>query len=1237
MDDPPDFARERACAATMNPAHPYPDAPKARAPRGFALVATLMMMILLVVIAVGLLSLSAVSLRTSGHTGAAAEARANARLGLMMALGELQKYAGPDQRVTAEADILSTSGFYKKNRDASRKHYLGVYSTQQWHERDAGGVRKAWQPYNDDRNKDAFQNWLVSGNSDDRTSLDFATQTVDPGTSVEVVGTGTVGGKNPEDLVRVPYLELKNLQGKTSGRLAWWVGDQGVKARVNLADLRRDTSHPKWTNKRDRVNPVQMGMENVTGFETIGMDPANVKQQEELLGKVISYAQVGLFNGAAIAGDDLKSRYHDVTACSRGVLADVALGGLKRDLSLPFELPDLNAPRGSADWSYTLNDSELPEKRDAAYTSMREFNNSGDKRSQWVSQDIDGTERWPNGYRPHWWSKSLGYVFSYPGGTGTDTTGKKKYLRGTNWDMLRNHYRLYKREFEKLPPSDPERQRVMAPSTDRTWLVRSYDPPSPQTGSRNQTPLTLTYVGEFGPSSANPRPSDSLLNPFYSYGNAVSRGNRYWNNREMDHFGLTPVLTRLTLVVGTYGVDTDSDTIIDRMVFTVDAVGTLWNPYNVAIEVESIFSDIKLDGLKMNAKRDDNAWSINLPFSTLRLGVTEEKDPNYPFGTNAPSKLIRLEPGEVRTYSLNYPQPKNYFAAGGKVPGSFVNNNWKGGLFGQYSGRLLPAGRQVEFTCTPDSGSMWMQNYIGYFHSAKGAFTNPFASTDFHDLPQISGVVIKNSTGVGTPIQKKVTVSEGADKKTALMTIDFKLRSSGESLDGNGIAREFDPRSIVNHIKATGPSSKGDIPPNWDVEIQSISDYDQVQLGIGAGGRNNGFWGSSHQGDGETHVVYYEVPDAPIASIAGFQHLQAGAAAWDQPYAIGGSFAPKKLNQNEVFKTRTEASGFENVYYESSYLLNSALWDRYYFTGLSFDDPDISAGESLEAAEDIMYRFLNPSKENPLGNRRLSLSGEAGDPPLEELTHYRWIARHLMLDGAFNVNSTRVEAWKAWLSSLKGADLDVVNPVNGNVSKTTESETPMARAIVVAGKEGEEWRGYVSLSDSQVKTLAENIVEEVKLRGPFLSVADFINRRISDGATGKEGALQAALRASSLDLGSGVEEGIAGTLRQGDILAGLGASITARSDTFVVRAYGDSLDAGGNVLARAWCEAVVQRMPTPVGDTGVLLDMPNPAFPGNDPAGIDDFVENTAASGEAKRFGRKFRIVSFRWLSKEEV
>lgn len=77
-----------------------------RTNRGFALVATLSLMILLTVIAVGLLTLSSISLRSSSQGSSMATARANARLALMLALGDIQAKTGPDTRITARADIL---------------------------------------------------------------------------------------------------------------------------------------------------------------------------------------------------------------------------------------------------------------------------------------------------------------------------------------------------------------------------------------------------------------------------------------------------------------------------------------------------------------------------------------------------------------------------------------------------------------------------------------------------------------------------------------------------------------------------------------------------------------------------------------------------------------------------------------------------------------------------------------------------------------------------------------------------------------------------------------------------------------------------------------------------------------------------------------------------------------------------------------------------------------------------
>jgi hypothetical protein len=110
--------------------------------------------------------------------------------------------------------------------------------------------------------------------------------------------------------------------------------------------------------------------------------------------------------------------------------------------------------------------------------------------------------------------------------------------------------------------------------------------------------------------------------------------------------------------------------------------------------------------------------------------------------------------------------------------------------------------------------------------------------------------------------------------------------------------------------------------------------------------------------------------------------------------------------------------------------------------------------------------------------------------------------------------------------------------------------------------------------------------------------------------------------------------GIPGWLTQADVLQALGPALAARSDTFVIRAYGDALDpvntgstvVPANVTGRAWCEAVVQRFPD-YGDTTNAASV--------DPNGSTG--SGTTITPANQRFGRRFRIVAFRWLTPNDI
>ena len=81
--------------------------PNPQETKGFALIVTVSLLVLLALIAVGLLSLSTITIRSSVIGAAEMEARANAKLALTLALAELQKTMGPDKRISARAETLA--------------------------------------------------------------------------------------------------------------------------------------------------------------------------------------------------------------------------------------------------------------------------------------------------------------------------------------------------------------------------------------------------------------------------------------------------------------------------------------------------------------------------------------------------------------------------------------------------------------------------------------------------------------------------------------------------------------------------------------------------------------------------------------------------------------------------------------------------------------------------------------------------------------------------------------------------------------------------------------------------------------------------------------------------------------------------------------------------------------------------------------------------------------------------
>jgi hypothetical protein len=426
-------------------------------------------------------------------------------------------------------------------------------------------------------------------------------------------------------------------------------------------------------------------------------------------------------------------------------------------------------------------------------------------------------------------------------------------------------------------------------------------------------------------------------------------------------------------------------------------------------------------------------------------------------------------------------------------------------------------------------------------------------------------------------------------------------------------------------------------------------------------------------------------PNMPVFSLASFQHAQLGYHSWQPTYVVGHSIAEpradRRSSSNSVFRAAGENAWGEvwwelvqglqsdHLIHDINFAVNQQLWDRFFLSTIPYSGGSIS---------------WNPAND-PLPNSNLrpifSNLDSAGAALLTGDRSFDYAAAFLANYGAFNVNSTSVEAWRAMLSSLNEIprptqDSGVVLDTFSRLLVPLSNQQPASR-----GSAGT-WSGARTLGTGEIEALARAMVDVVRERGPFLSMADFVNRRLDNAGSNDMndptmcGPLQAAIERAGINIllqnpshgdltihdsdnannnpndGSIPPDwdayypfknyGAPGYLTQADVLQTLGHRLTVRGDTFVIRTYGDARDASGRIIARAWCEAVVQRTPEYVASRP--LSSTSGAGGNNplDPAAIrstNDFnqANNANLMNVNRRYGRRLIIESFRWLSPSEI
>lgn len=1145
--------------------------------RGFALVITLSLMVLLTLVSFGLLTLSTISLRSSGNGDASARARANARMALTLAIGDLQRRAGLDTRVTARADIL----------DKNNPPVMGVWKSWEGTDHDSQG--RPISPGNYKSKKEQrFLSWMVSSKNPKSKTVPDVSQRQK---TVALVGPATVGSGPGRTQSQIHLEPLEVEEGKEKGGVAWWIGGENQKARLPKPYEPTEDSAPRWTvlaKSHAVANPEIFRMEDL------------MEEPEPAL-KVVSH-QLSNFVGQDSANEKVATEfYHDLSTVSVGLLTNTATGGWRKDLSLLTET-----------WGTTgFPSSNLPLFRQTADKDLM-FNRP------------TGTNAYP--------SRSIFYPWSnYRGSTEIPIY---RHAAVSTWENLKDYATLYR------------------------------------------TGITATSSGRNRMNSASAAIDDSDA---FTFIHKVRR---------------LPVVARVQWVFSHYAVAVGSPAGSVRAGLLLTPVVTMWNPYTVELNAPML------------------ALTVNKPLpSALQYtinGVTEPykcvfgPSTNYTTPMTRSTEVLRYEiqanftlmPGETRVFSpaANSIQDPPTGAGLALVPG------YRGNKCGHFfalktpdfaADRTFPSGNEIRAdakfdTTYNDANALGVGIYMDMMVPKTG---QTLSSAQRHlayrmtYTPQMATQVYGALSGM----VKTKLASAAADPVPFMSTIFGARMASNTHIPAKGFiqssplvnytamgGKDVVESTIARHYWGTGHP----VNSPFDYSFKDHPEGGDSYLPNTSNSSNRGYIVTGFQsGNGLSRCAIAEIPVRPLQSICELQ-------GWDlryenpiPPYAfnlIGNSDATPLIPANAVVDSAF-ASLAENLQYDDSYCANHLLFDDWFFSSIA-PDPT-SYGTSGKSIQQTYTDFV--TGKQTLGNAAYRpIPEDMGVDKTKADTLYTnhvkgvnsWknVASRLEVEGMFNVNSTSIPAWRALLGHARNQKVPFIREsgTSWNVDISEELDHPFSRFSIAGDVEAgkgtsaggfagaSHFTGFRTLDEDLIEQLATEIVDQVRERGPFLSLSEFINRQLSSGDLALAGAVQTALNqlaqgggsnpysviqgmsndAVAVPSNAGAAEyrfkeaaagesayGLPGWTRQSDVLRPLAPILAARDDTFTIRAHGDARDEKGRIIARAVCEAVVQR--------------------------TRDYIDNKEASDLAtpstsklnKSFGRRFEVVSFRWLHASEI
>ncbi|MEK7954009.1 pilus assembly PilX family protein [Luteolibacter soli] len=1152
-----------------------------RRQQGFALIVSLSLMVLITVLAVGLLTLSSVSMRASAHTEAMQTAKGNARLALMLALGQLQKAAGPDQRISAPANLVSAT------------NPQGV-----------AGVWKSWRPPSDgsgdykSEKKNHFAGYMTSAPSFP-SNVDPSEMPGSASPMETMVGEGSLGSGSTDRQVKAPIVSVGQKGTPDAGSIAWVALDEGVKGRIDLLPD-KDTSTTGLGKNIMRVgsSPRNKAGKN-KGLENLNGEAATLN---ETLPKLVSVDEVNLMS----SDKETFGRYfHDFSVTSNSVQADVANGGLKTDLSVLFD------------------NATLP----TDYASKRVYSST---------------------------------TAPFGGSTAADPL----------WGIYQHYYRLYQRTTANDNPKDGLKSYVssryrLATVSDRTLRDNRYEP--------NMATLTESVIM---PTIAKVDIVFSMMTRDVHGGRAD--GLRAAGYPKMLHLMYLPVITLhnpYNVPLRFTQLELEFEDLPMGFQFFVGGQPATSNiqAFNQLYVNKENGSTKKIFKLLLTGDLTANREVVMGAGETRIFGKPFPPDwtwANESAGTGADGTMMfdwrndktqmgnRIMPGMITGPNDGIGYDVDWLAATNRQP-------WLTARTGE---GIIPLkdGEQVSVKYAPKAQASTPTNKFSVtMRLTPGNTTNNYSTTQvfFKDEARLKAI-LEEGTSPRFPLPRTFPETyprTGDLPQTSLSLYEPNTQPIKKytharpfaifSLSGKTTRDSFTKSRPVADTGLTFQMATCDFTTSasqGSSPLEFVLTPFPSSLGFQTDGVKGYFFGGHDTNNGSTSASIYEIPQAPWQSIAQMRHANAaslGAAPYFT-YSVGESRAHPAIPVASV-KFAPDTS---RIMLDHSWLANDALWDRYWFSTLATLQGTAFTGSDAQTQTALSSAFFNGEKNlpNPRNQPYLTAGTAAKDAATDAIAERNGArtAAYIMTKGGFNVNSVSKAAWISVLSALSDSSI----PLASGALEKTADDVPMLRMRRPVGglKEGREiknqlWNSYRKLSTAEIDALAEQIVIEVRERGPFLSMSDFVNRRLASGDLGQKGALQAAIdharfnqimeanatvigandvanygwKNAAAVIGTNTGAGAPGEISQGDLLSAIGSFTTVRSDTFRIRAFGDARDKDGQVLARAWCEATVQRFPEYVDQT----DKP-------------ELVATTQAN---KSFGRRFSVVAFRWLHPDEV